>query len=101
TTGSSACARAAGVAQKHAAAKMILKRIDRLHLPEKMRVGLAYLEQLGPVLEPEDDMAFEVAPDAFHGVQVHDRRAVHLPEARRIELFHELLDRLANEALAL
>src|SRR6476646_2426175 len=71
-----------------------------LHLPEEMRVRLAYLQYLGSLLQPQHDMAVHVAADAFHGVEVDDRRAMHLPEDRWVQFLHQLLYRLADEALA-
>src|SRR4029078_5407440 len=71
------------------------------HLPEQVLVGLAHLQQLAPILEPQHDMSFEVPAYAFDGVEVHDRRAMHLPEHRGVELFHELLDRIADQPVAL
>src|SRR5437899_2995445 len=68
--------------------------------PEKMRVRLAHGKQLAAILEPQHNAPVEVAAHAFHRVEVHDGRAMHLPEHGRIELVDELLDRLADQSFA-
>ena len=57
-----------------------------LHLPEQVVVGLADRQSLGALLEPQREAAATVARDHVDRMPVDHRRALNLPEQRRIAL---------------
>ena len=64
-----------------------------LHRLEQVHVSAAYRQFLAPAANPHEQAAQLVAPGAREMVEVDDRRAVDLLEARRIELRRQLGDR--------
>src|SRR5688500_14089889 len=66
-----------------------------------MRIALADRQRLRAVLEAHLGAAAQVAHHAGDGAHVDDGGTVDLPEARRVELVAELLDRLADQRLAI
>src|SRR5690348_3686979 len=72
-----------------------------LHLLEPVRVGARNGEGLATRSEGERDAAGQVARRRRDVRDVDDGAAMHLPEARRIELLGELLQRRADQRLAL
>src|SRR6185312_11170568 len=73
----------------------------RLHRLEPMREAARHGERLGTRLEMDDRLVAPVTLDARDRAEIDDRAAMHLPEGLGIELLVELLDRLANEAVAI
>jgi len=64
-----------------------------------VRERFAHRERFLPLLKPHAHAAAQIARDAGNRVDVHQRRAVDLPEELRIERVDQLLDRLADERL--
>src|SRR5438445_4409958 len=73
----------------------------RLHTRGQVRVAAAQLVLLLPALDAHQLAPTLGAADASNGARVDQRRAVDLPELRRVERCDELPDRRADERLLL
>src|SRR6266576_2855255 len=69
------------------------------HAFEQVGVAAADFQLLGPSLDRHELAPALVADDAGDGARVDQRRAVDLPELRRVELGEELLDGLPDQRL--
>src|SRR5690606_21690230 len=76
-------------------------RWSRLHVPEQRHERRADGEGFGPRLQPYGAAATVVADHARDRTQVDDRGAVDLLEGRRIQHRQQVLDRRAQQRLAL
>src|SRR5206468_5343269 len=65
------------------------------HLPEQVREGLTDLQGLAASLEMQPWMSARVTRYLRDGIDVHNRRAMNLPEIGRVEDVEQLLERHA------
>src|SRR5208282_2504447 len=77
------------------------RRAAVLHRLEQVGEGAADDKLLRARLEDDDRLVAVVAVDARDGAQVDDGAAMDLPEELRVEFVEELLDRFADQRLAL
>src|SRR5690606_11406655 len=75
--------------------------IAALHLPESMLAALADRQQRVVLaqFQPHAAVVVAVADDPLDAIDGDQHAAIDLPEARRIELLAQFLDRLADERL--
>src|SRR6059058_197293 len=73
---------------------------DTLHRLEQMRERAADVEFFGTRLQRDQRLIAVVALHASDRAQIDDRSAMHLPELLAVQLVEELLDRLADERVA-